>query len=144
MNPGEPLRIALDSALEPGGEQIELPSQSPFGHYVAHKAGFDFVIVSECAGELGSFSEAAMAQPFLRMLAREAYLYQRRFDFRLYHWIDEAWEIAQRSIELHEIPTPGPHTHAMRDTRERLLRQEHERIRRRRECARGCYLQEAD
>lgn len=135
------LRIATDSALEPG-DQMELPEQKPFGHYIAHTPGKEFVIVSELSGELGSFSDVAAAQPFLRMLAREAYLDHRRFDFRLYRWLPavQAWELAQRTIEVSELPKETAAHRMELLSRMKTEQRNREDRARARVCARGCYM----
>lgn len=95
--------IATDAALELSGE-LGFPTPRPFGHFVMHLATTqrDFCIVSEARGLLGYFEDPALAQPFLRMLVRNATHGRGRLDFRLWRWCQGNWETYQRSIPMNQ------------------------------------------
>lgn len=95
--------IATDASLEE--RQLELPTQQPFGVRVMALPGKPWAIISEGRGCLGYFSDREMAQPFLRMLVRNAHRGQGRLDFRLWCWSEQfrAWCVEQRTIELQEV-----------------------------------------
>lgn len=94
---------ALEYVAEPGG--LEAVTAEPFGHYVPADKRWGFCLVSEARGILGYFDELRMAQPFCRMLIRNAWAGHGRLDFRLYGWLEEAqgWEIALRALPLEEM-----------------------------------------
>ena len=92
---------AMDADLAPSEAQPELPLPTwrPFGHAVMRPQGSQFCLVSEARGLLGYFADVTLAQPFLRMLIRNAWRGRGRLDFRLFRWTPSGWEIAQRTME---------------------------------------------
>jgi hypothetical protein len=98
------VRIATDAALGQD-DTLDIATKLPMGHFLPHTPGRNFAIVSEMHGPMGFFENAEMAQPFLRMLCREADREKRRHDFRLYRWSErlQAWEVHQRTILLDEL-----------------------------------------
>lgn len=55
---------------------------------------------------MGYFDEQEAAQPWLRMLVRDALNHKRRFDFALFFWGKDAngWTLAQRTVLMHQVP----------------------------------------